>query len=149
MFTIQGRKYPGAHHYEMPWGGPVGGWGQAYVWIRNYTPANAIFALDADYINAKGEDTAGFRAITDRGSLADDTKDGGAAAAFPQLAEKWMRERTADTNISGLSDHDRIERLVPLGVTWIVLKQSASTKFSCPFQNNVVKVCQLAPHPDK
>jgi hypothetical protein len=87
--------------------------------------------------------------MAERGSLADDSKDGGAAAAFPQLAGKWMLERAADTNISGISDHDRIQRLAPFGVTWLVLEESAKTKFFCPFQNNVVKVCRLPSHQDK
>lgn len=135
--------YPFAAHVELPWRQSQNGWIQAFRWVRANTPANAVFALDSNYIHAPGEDTEGFRAIAQRASIADSSKDGGAAAVFPQLAERWLMESTAARNLSGITDAERVQRLAPLHVSWVVLQQSAVTGFDCPYRNTVVKVCRL------
>ncbi len=149
MFVAQRRDYPASAHSELPWVHSSNSWSQAFIWIRKNTPANAVFALDANYIGAKGEDTQGFRAMAERSSLADYSKDGGTAAAFPLVAKKWMVEHTADTNLNRISDQERIRRLAPLGVSWLVLQKNADTQFVCPFHNAVVKVCQLPKYASK
>lgn len=135
--------YPASAQVELPWVVSSNAWNQAFMWIRQNTPANAVFALDADYIHAAGEDAQGFRAIAERSSLADLSKDGGAAAVFPQLAERWMREQAATANLNSIDDGERLRRLTPFHVTWIVLETSAFTAFECPFRNERVKVCRL------
>jgi hypothetical protein len=135
--------YTSASHVELPWRQPRNPWVQAFHWVRENTPKNAVFALDANYIDAPAEDTEGFRAIARRASIADASKDGGAAAIFPQLAQPWLAQSTASRNLSGVSDADRIQRLAPLHVSWLVLKQSAVTGFDCPYHNAMVKVCRL------
>ena len=143
MFFVQNQTYPATAHYEFPWSHSSNPWMQSFLWIRNNAPTDALFALDADFVNAKGEDAQGFRAAAQRDSLADSLKDGGAAAAFPQLAEKWMTEHTAEINLNHISDQERVQRLAPFGVDWLVLDADANTRFFCPFQNAAVKVCQL------
>jgi len=135
--------YSSTAHLELPWRQPRNPWVQAFYWVRANTPDNAVFALDSGYIDTPGENTEGFRAIAQRASIADSSKDGGAAAVFPQLAERWLTESTAATDLSGASDAERVQRLAPLHVTWLVLKKSAVTQFDCPYRNAVVKVCRL------
>jgi hypothetical protein len=140
---VQRQAYPASPHLEMPWSASTNGWTRAFLWIRANTPPDAVFALDADYIHSPGEDAQGFRAIAERASLADRSKDGGAAAVFPQLAERWSAERTATTGLDHLSDAERLRRLAPFHVDWIVLNSAAATSMPCPFQNAAVKVCRL------
>ncbi len=143
LALVQHRAYPASAQVELPWTTSTNDWTRAFLWVRDHTPQNAVFALDADYIHAPGEDAQGFRAIAERASLADASKDGGAAAVFPQLAERWMAEQTATTGLNTISDAERLRRLEPFHVRWIVLNSSAITAMPCPFQNAAVKVCRL------
>ncbi len=143
MFFAQRATYPSSPHIEAPWTRPTNPWAQAFLWIRANTPTSAIFALDAHYITAPGEDAQGFRAEAERSSLADYSKDGGASAIFPQLAPAWMAQHTADTGLSAMSDSQRIAHLAPFGVTWIVLQHGAQTAFDCPYANAEIRVCRL------
>jgi len=140
---VQHQAYPSSPHLELPWRASTNEWSRAFLWVRGNTPLDAVFALDADYIHAPGEDAQGFRAIAERDSLADASKDGGAAAVFPQLAERWMAEQTATTGLNAISDTERLRRLAPFHVNWIVLNSAATTAMPCPFQNTAVKVCRL------
>jgi len=140
---FQNQAYPASAHLELPGATNGNGWNQAFLWIRANTPLDAIVALDANYIHARGEDARGFRAVAERGSLADASKDGGAAAVFPQLAERWMTEHAAQAGLNAIDDAERLRRLAPFHVSWIVLDRQATTAMSCPFQNDLVKVCRL------
>jgi hypothetical protein len=140
---LQHQSYPASPHLELPGTAHHNGWTLAFLWIRENTPLDALVALDADYIHARGEDAQGFRAIAQRGSLADTSKDGGAAAVFPQLAERWMTEHLSQTGLNAIDDAERLRRLAPFHANWIVLDSHASTALPCPFQNEVVKVCRL------
>ena len=143
MFFAQRATYPSSPHLEAPWTRPTNPWAQAFLWIRANTPTSALFALDAHYITAPGEDAQGFRAEAERSTLADYSKDGGASAIFPQLAPAWMTQHTADTGLSAMSDSQRIAHLAPFGVTWIVLQRGAQTAFDCPYANAEIRVCRL------
>ncbi len=143
MLAVQLGAYPASNHFELPWRTPRNQWAQAFLWARAKTPANAIFAMDADYIALPGEDGHVFRAMAERSSLADYWKDGGTAAVFPQLAPTWMRESTAEKDLDSLSDVERASRLAPFGVTWIILRRGSRTSFSCPYKNAAVMVCRL------
>jgi hypothetical protein len=140
---VQHNVYPGSPQVELPGVPTHNPWHQAFDWIRSNTPARAMVALDANYIDAPAEDSLGFRAVAERDSLADRSKDGGAAAVFPQLADRWLTEQTATTDLNHISDAERIRRLAPFKVSWIVLNRDAPTSFLCPFTNEAVKVCQL------
>jgi hypothetical protein len=143
MYSVEHATYPALAQVELPWVESRNPWAEAFLWVRHNTPTDAVVALDADYIQADGENAQGFRAIAERSSLADFSKDGGSASIFPALAEKWMVEHTADTGLSQMSDAERARRLAPFHVSWVILQQPAATRLECPYENERVKVCRL------
>jgi hypothetical protein len=144
LFAGQRLSYPESGHVEWPGVTPRNRWQQAFLWIRANTPRNAIFALDNDYIESAGEDSQGFRATAERSAVADWFKDGGIASNFPQAAIPWWQGSQATEKLNSATDEQRLLRLRPLGVTWIVLPMEARTGFICPFTNARVRVCRLA-----
>jgi hypothetical protein len=144
LFAGQRLTYPESNHVEWPGLTPRNRWQQAFVWIRTGTPDNAIFALDNDYIESPGEDAQGFRASAERSAVPDWYKDGGIASNFPQAAIPWWQGANATEHLNSATDEQRLDRLKPFGVTWIVLPAEASTGFPCPFINARVRVCQVA-----
>jgi len=82
MFLCPTRNDPASSHIELPDAAPANPWQQAFLWIRSNTPQNAIFAADASLLNSTGEDSQGFRAISERNVLMDN-KDEGVASLFP------------------------------------------------------------------
>ncbi len=143
MFFVQRSTYPFSTHLETPGAAVVNGWEQGFVWISHNTPEDSLFALDADYISRHGEDAQSFRAIAERSSLPDYSKDGGEASITPLLTNAWKLGQTAQRNLSEATDPERITRLRPFNVKWVVLEQHAKTSFQCPYQNSVVRVCRL------
>jgi len=150
MFAAQRNAFPHSRHLELPWTSPQNPWVQAFLWIRDNTPKDAFFALDADYINAPGEDAQCFRAIAERSSLPDYSKDGGEASIAPSLTASWkagqqaqQQARSAAGTDAATADAHRIAALTPLGVSWLVLDARAATNFDCPYANGTVKVCRL------
>lgn len=145
MFASERSAFPSSQHLELPWTTSQNAWVQAYLWIRDNTPKDALFALDADYINAPGEDAQCFRAIAERSSLPDYSKDGGEASIAPELTPKWKAGQQAQQQLSSptTSDAMRIASLSPLGVSWLVLDSRAATNLDCPYTNAAVKVCRL------
>jgi hypothetical protein len=148
MFFVERQTFPASSHLEMPWRAPRDPWQQAFLWARDNTPQDAVFALDADYITTGGEDAQNFRAIAERSSLSDHSKDGGSSSIFPQLAATWQDGEQRSTDLSRIPDTERIARLAPAGVTWVVLQKSsqqgtAQTRFACPYRNSTVLVCRL------
>ena len=145
MFAAQRLTYASSDHLEWPGRSPRNPWQQAFLWIRDYSPHDAIFALDNDYIESPGEDAQGFRATAERSAAADYFKDGGIASNFPQAAALWRQGSQATAQLNNAPDAQRLDRLKPLGVTWIVLPAQAATGFPCPFSNRSVRVCRLGP----
>lgn len=128
---------------ELPWEPPVNAWSQAFVWIRDHAPGDALFALYPDYVKTTGEDAQSFRAIAERSVLADYSKDGGEASIAPQLTKAWVRAQAAQQGLATESDAARRSKLVPLGVSWIVIEAGRPTGLDCPYRNSAVKVCRL------
>ena len=145
MYSVQRNTFPASRHLELPWLSVRNPWSQAFVWARANTPQNALFALDAKYVNEEGEDAQTFRATALRSALPDFSKDGGEAAITPPLAEQWQQGSAAQINLSTESDAIRDPRLLPLGVTWMVLHATANTTHPCPYNNGTIKVCRLVP----
>jgi hypothetical protein len=149
MFYAQTQLYPATPHLEMPWTVSTNSWLQAFSWIRQNSPVDALFALDPHYETLPDEDYHGFRALAERSALADYEKDGGMAARVPRLAPRWLTEVTALNRWRKFQPAD-FERLKnEFGVTWIVLSR-ADAQFSapgsvitCPFSNEQVRVCRL------
>jgi hypothetical protein len=143
MMFVQGQTYQTSAHIEWPFLTPRNPWQQAFLWVRSNTPRNAVFALDSDYTKERAEDTQGFRATAGRSALVDDLKDGGVVAIFPALAPQWKKQRDLEIGLNRITDEERIARLRPLGVTWLLLSSRSKTDFDCPYLNSDVKVCKL------
>jgi hypothetical protein len=146
MWFAQRALFPASAHIEWPGASPRSPWVRAFVWIRENTPVNAVFALDPFYMRAPGEDANGFRAIAERSVLADAVKDSGAVTMFPPLAEEWQREVEAQTGFDKFQINDFHRLRTAYGVNWLVLTQPGFQGTSCPFQNETVLVC-LNPAP--
>jgi len=147
MFLAERQTFPASAHFELPASlrsnAPGNAWVQAFLWVRQNTPKDALLALDADYITKPGEDAQSFRAIAERSALPDYSKDGGETSITPELTGAWLEGQAAQSRLSDTTDTQRIAALKPLGVGWVVLERKAATSFVCGFANEAVKVCRL------
>jgi hypothetical protein len=143
MVLADRQTFPRSAHLELPWRQTGNSWQRAFEWISRNTPVDALFALDAHYVTQPGEDAQTFRAIAERSALADYSKDGGETSISPGLTAAWSIGQTAQTGLNSASDAQRVAKLRPLGVGWIVLPASATTAFACDFADDAVKVCRL------
>jgi hypothetical protein len=145
MFVAQRSQFRSSAHIELPWRSQESQnpWVRAFLWCRDNTPQNALFALDAHYITASGEDAQTFRAIAQRSVLPDFSKDGGEAAITPRLADEWAAGFTAQLNLDQQTVSQLRERLEPYGVDWVILRSDSPAALSCPYDNNLLKVCRL------
>lgn len=143
LLSMQRGLYAHSGQWEMPGATPSNAYEQAFLWVRANTPVDAVFAADAEYTNAPGEDAQMFRAVALRTVLPDQAKDGGIASVVPALAEEWKRGSDRQTGLASGTDAERLSRVKPLGATWILLPATAPTAFNCPYQNEAAKVCHL------
>jgi hypothetical protein len=146
MFAAEALAWPGCNRIEWPGLRPANPWQQAFLWIRDNTPRQAIFAFNPDLVYLPEEDEQGFRAIAERDHLADD-KDAGIVAVLPGLAERWALQRKSQLNVDRMSDAQRRSALAPLGANWLLLPPQAETAFPCPYRNAVVEVCRMVRGP--
>lgn len=143
MFLAQRSVFPASDHVQWPGSLPRNPWAQSFVWIRNNTPANAVFALDPDYMNLPGEDEIGFRCLAQRSRLADRVKDDGAVSMFPQLAQEWWDQVQAQTPWRNFTLENFTQLKKKYGVTWVVLQHPGIAGLDCPYKNSAVHVCRL------
>jgi hypothetical protein len=143
MFTVQLSTFPHSKHLEFPWNAPQNGWESGFVWIRNNTPKDAVFAIDSNYIGSRAEDTQNFRAIAERSLLPDNTKDGGIAAIEPDLTAEWKYAQNIQAGLARDTDAQRQAKLAAARIDWLVLPESAVTRFSCPYKNSSMQVCSV------
>jgi hypothetical protein len=143
MFYAQRQLFPASSHLELPGISPRNEWAQAFLWVRQQTPVDALFALDPEHMNLAGEDEHGFRAQAQRSMLADAVKDSGAVSMFPPLAEEWLRQVKAQQDWKRLQLQDFRQFHEEYGVNWIVEQQPGIPGLSCPYGNQAVLVCQL------
>ncbi|MBZ5727044.1 MAG: hypothetical protein LAP87_18855 [Acidobacteriia bacterium] len=147
MWLLQQTTYPASPHVEWP--GYVGpnSWISAFVWIRDHTPRDAVFALDPNYMQLPGEDAHGFRAIAERSVLADNVKDSGAVSLFPQLAGHWKSQVQAQTGWDRFrrEDFENLARHFP--VTWILTRRPGPAGLRCVYENRDLAVCRIAASP--
>ena len=146
MFETERASWPGSSRLELPGAASANPFKQAFLWIRDNTPRDAVFAFDPHFVYQPGEDEQNFRALTKRDALADD-KDAGVVTVLPSLAGRWAWQRNTDLFVNTMTDSERYAALAPLGVTWLLLPPVAPTSFPCPFRNGAVKACQLLPPP--
>jgi len=143
MFTEQRSLFPASAHVEWPGATARNPWAQAFSWIRENAPPQALFALDPDYTRVPEEDVIGFRCLAQRSRLADSVKDGGVVSMFPPLAEKWWEQVQAQTPWKNFQAADFARLRETYGVGWVVVQQPGVAGLECAYQNAVVRVCQL------
>ncbi len=143
MFLAQRALFPASEQVEWPSRAPKNPWAQAFLWARQNTPPDALFALDPLYMQLPGEDAIGFRALAQRSRLADTIKDSGAVSMFPPLAEDWWAQVQAQTPWKNFSRDDFARLKEKYGVSWVVVQQPGVVGLNCAYQNHTVSVCQL------
>ncbi|MGA8868685.1 MAG: hypothetical protein WB510_17045 [Candidatus Sulfotelmatobacter sp.] len=143
MFLAQRALFPASAHVEWPIAAPRNPWAQAFVWIRQNTPVDAVFALDPQYMHIAGEDEIGFRCLAERSRLADAIKDNGVVSMFPPLAEEWWAQVQAQTPWKSFGAEDFARLKSKYGVSWVVVQQPGIPGMNCPYQNAAVRVCQV------
>jgi hypothetical protein len=143
MFLAQQSLFPASAHVEWPGFAPRNPWAQAFVWVRQNTPVDALFALDPDYMHIPGEDEIGFRCVAERSRLADAVKDSGVVSMFPPLAGEWWEQVQAQTPWKDfrLADFSRLKNAY--GVGWVIVQQPDVAGLDCLYQNATVQVCRI------
>jgi hypothetical protein len=143
MFCAQRQLFPASAQVEWPWAQPRNQWAQAFEWIRDNTPVDALFALDPRHMELRGEDENGFRARAERSMLADLVKDKGASSMFPPLSVPWLEQVQDQKNWKqlGRTDFQRLRQ--KYGIGWVVVEQPGPAGLQCPYENSAVRVCRV------
>jgi hypothetical protein len=142
MFIAQRALFPASAHVEWPGAAPRNPWVQAFVWVRENTPRDAIFALDPKFMSIPGEDENGFRAIAQRSRMTDEVKDSGVVTMFPPLADTWLQQVQALRGWKNFQAQDFQRLREGYGVSWVVLQAPGVSGIDCPYRNDVVLVCK-------
>jgi hypothetical protein len=142
MFLAGRAEFPASRHLELPFRPARNAWVQAFEWVRDHTPQNAIFALNPNHMALPGEDQHGFRAIAERSMLADNVKDSGAVTMFPALAEEWREQVRAQQGWDKFQAGDFRRLRQRYGVTWVVAEVPVAG-LDCPYRNGSVVVCRI------
>jgi len=143
MFFAQRSLFPASAQVEWPGVAPRNLWAQAFLWIRQNTPVDAVFALDPEYMHIAGEDEIGFRCLAERSRLADGVKDNGVVSMFPPLAEEWWAQVQAQTPWKNLRAEDFSRLKSKYGANWVVVQQPGVAGLDCAYQNSAVQVCRI------
>jgi hypothetical protein len=141
MYVAQRGLFPRSATVEWP-GRPVKNpWAQAFIWARQNTPIDALFAMDPNYMRIAGEDEIGFRCLAERSRLADAVKDNGVVSMFPTLADRWLAEVKDQSPWSslGITEFTRLRQ--NYGVNWLIVQQPGVAGLDCPYENSEVRVC--------
>jgi hypothetical protein len=143
MFMAQRSLFPQSAHVEWPGAAPKNSWAQAFAWIRQNTPVDAVFALDPEYMEIAGEDENGFRCRAERSRLADGIKDNGVVSMFPALAEQWWQQVQAQSPWKTFRAADFLRLKTDYGAGWVVVQQPGAVGLECVYENSVVRVCKI------
>jgi len=145
MLFAQLQLFPADRHVEWPDANSGNPWLQAFTWIRQNTPTDAIFALDPQFMRLPDEDYQGFRAAAERSRVADATKDWSAAVLYPWLpfADHVYEQTQAAREWRNFQMSDFLRLQQQYGVTWVVLLQPGLSGMPCPYQNSTVRVCRI------
>ena len=143
MFYVQRQTFPASRHIEWPGRASQNPWVEAFDWVRQNTPRDALLALDPKYLERPGEDFHGFRGIAERSMLADSVKDNSVVEVFPDLAYQWKLETDERKGWQSFKrdDFERLKR--EFGVTWVVVEQPGAAGLPCPYANRSVMVCRV------
>jgi hypothetical protein len=143
MFLAQRALFPASHQVEWPGVAPRNPWAQAFLWIRQNTPVDAVFTLDPEYMHIAGEDEIGFRCLAQRSRLADGVKDNGVVSMFPTLADEWWTQVQAQTPWKSFRAEDFSHLRKIYGANWVVVQQPGVDGLDCVYQNQAVRVCRV------
>lgn len=157
MFSVQAYRYPASDHIEWPGIKPRNQWVQAFNWVRGNTPKDAFFALDPGYMEIRGEDLHGFRALAERSRMCDTLKDKVVVSVMfaagqittdgwsmaSETALNWHDQVTAlrDWKNFGPEDFRRLRKR--FGVGWVILEKPEASGLPCVYENDAVKVCRI------
>jgi hypothetical protein len=145
MYVVDRSLYPHSHHLELPGRAVINPWNQAFDWVRENTPQNAVFALPPRYLLISGEDLHGFRAVAQRSMIADWVKDSGVASVFPQMAPEWERQQQITRGWDHYTAPDFLALATRSPVSWVIIQPEQAGGLDCPFHNQAVSVCRLKP----
>jgi len=144
MFIAARATYPHSAHIEIPGEHSSNPWVNTLLWIRNNTPADAVFAVDSRYFKDEPMDVHGFRSISERSALADYYKDSGVVSLFPDLADEWAQMSNATYGLDHFSAaqfrhlHDEYPE-----VSWTVVHGGSPMGLDCPYQRDSFAVCRM------
>ena len=89
----------------------------------------------------------GFRALAERGMLADRAKDRTVATLAPAIAEVWLQQTRARDNWKDFRREDFQRLRKEFGATWILIENKSAVNpaigLDCPYKNEAVSVCSL------
>jgi hypothetical protein len=143
MFLSQWMLFDNSYHLELHGRAAANPWLQAFEWVRQNTPTDAYFALDPEYMAAPGEDYHCFRALAERGMMADNIKDPAVVTQVPELAPLWAREVRARKGWKSFQRAD-FERLkAEFGVDWVVVSDPAPVGLDCRWHDGNLGVCRI------
>lgn len=144
MFVVARATYPNSPLIEVPSATSSNPWVNTLLWVRRNTPQEAVFAVDSRYFMDPGADVHGFRATSERSSLADYYKDSGVVSLFPDLAEEWKEMSNATYGLNHFQEQDfrRLRSEYP-AVSWTVVHGPAPRGMTCPYQNQGYSVCEI------
>jgi hypothetical protein len=147
MFLVQRQLFSASPHIELPGTMRKNEWLEAFEWIHQNTPRDAMFALDPLYLQSRGLDYHGFRALAERSMLADRIKDRAVTNPLPGMAETWLEQVKAREGWKdfGAEDFRRLKK--DFGVNWIVVENKGAANpaagLDCPHRNEAVSVCKI------
>jgi hypothetical protein len=143
MFVAQRQLFASSPHIEMPMMASANPWLQSFRWISRNTPVDAYFAVDPNYTTAPQEDCHGFRALAERGMMADANKDTSTVTKQPTLAWEWKREVTARDSWSSfrLADFERLK--TNFGADWALVSYPPPPGLDCKWHNDALTVCLI------
>jgi len=143
MFVAQRQLFPKSAHVEWPGSTPRNPWARAFVWIRENTPVDAVFALDPNYMHIDGEDEIGFRCLAQRSRLADAIKDNGVVSMFPELSQEWWSQVQAQSPWKSFTAEDLARLKQRYGVGWVLRDAAATGAMDCFYRNIAIEVCRI------
>ena len=143
MLFAQRQTYPASAHLEWPGMASSNRWLEAFDWIRANTPVASFFAIGPRYMDRPGEDFHSFRALAERGVLADVTKDASVVTQVPGLAPLWLEQVEAQAGWErfGMRDFERLH--ARFGVDWLLLEHPGIPGLDCPYHNSSLTVCRI------
>ena len=142
MFYAQRDLFPGTRHIEWPRADTGNRWVRAFVWIREHTPQDAYFAIDPYYMELRGEDEHGFRALAERSVLSDWGKDPGVVCLFPAIAGKWQEQVHAQDGFKNFGRTELMGLRERFGADWVIADHSPGLS-ECPYHSEGMYVCKI------